>query len=219
MGHHVVLMPRFDPGEFLRLVVEERINWLFTVPTIMHRLLPVYDADADAYDLSSIRRFWHVGAPCAPTVKERWIELLGPDALWELYGGTELQALAALSGGEWLAHRGSRPSDRRRDEARRRRQRKCPPGVSEIYAPAPGKGPTTATSARPPNLEGWDRWAIRLSTQTATSTSTTGESTCSLSRPKRLPDRGALCAIRCCLSAVYPTTIWVGSYRAGRRTR
>ncbi|HET9566644.1 MAG TPA: AMP-binding protein, partial [Mycobacterium sp.] len=34
-------------------------------------------------------------------------ELLGPDVVWELYGGTELQALAALSGGEWLAHRGS----------------------------------------------------------------------------------------------------------------
>ncbi len=104
---HLVVMPRFDPAEFLRLVTEHRISFLATVPTIMHRLLPVYRADPDAYDLSSIRRFWHVGAPCPPTVKEAWIELLGPDRLWEFYGGTELQAFTVISGGEWLTHPGS----------------------------------------------------------------------------------------------------------------
>ncbi len=54
-GHHLVLMPRFDPEEFLRLVTEHRVTFLATVPTIMQRLLPVYRADPDAYDLSSIR--------------------------------------------------------------------------------------------------------------------------------------------------------------------
>ena len=44
---HLVVMPRFDPAEFLRLVTEHRINFLATVPTIMHRLLPVYRADPD----------------------------------------------------------------------------------------------------------------------------------------------------------------------------
>ena len=127
MGHHVVLMPRFEPGEFLRLVTEQQVNWLATVPTIMHRLLPVYDADPDVYDLSSIRRFWHVGAPCAPTVKERWIELLGPDVLWELYAGTELQALACAK--RWRVAgtpRIGRPSDRGRDEGARRRRQRVP---------------------------------------------------------------------------------------------
>ncbi len=61
LGHHLVLMPRFDAGEFLRLVTEQRVTFLATVPTIMQRLLPVYRADPKAYDLSSIRRFWHVG--------------------------------------------------------------------------------------------------------------------------------------------------------------
>ena len=59
----------------------------------MQRLLPVYRADPDAYDLSSIRRFWHLAAPCPPAVKQAWIDLLGPEVVWELYGGTELQAL------------------------------------------------------------------------------------------------------------------------------
>ena len=79
LGHHLVLMPRFDAAEFLRLVTEHRVTFLATVPTIMQRLLPVYRADPDAYDLSSIRRFWHVGAPCPPAVKQAWIDLLGPE--------------------------------------------------------------------------------------------------------------------------------------------
>jgi len=107
MRHHLVVMPRFDPAEFLRLITEHRVNYLATVPTIMHRALAAYHADPDAYDLSSIRRLWHVGAPCPPSVKEGWIELVGPDTIWEMYGGTELQAIAVLSGTEWLAHRGS----------------------------------------------------------------------------------------------------------------
>src|SRR5262249_18646615 len=56
-GHHLVLMPRFEPREFLDLVAKHRVTFLATVPTIMQRLLPVHRADPDAYDLSSIRRF------------------------------------------------------------------------------------------------------------------------------------------------------------------
>ena len=41
MGHHLVLMPRFDAAEFLRLITEHRVTFLVTVPTIMQRLLPV----------------------------------------------------------------------------------------------------------------------------------------------------------------------------------
>ena len=52
-GQHLVLMRRFDPELFLRLVGEHRVNYLATVPTIMQRLLPVYHANPDAYDLSS----------------------------------------------------------------------------------------------------------------------------------------------------------------------
>ena len=47
-GQHLVLMSRFDPAEFLRLITEHRVNYLATVPTIMQRLLPVYRADPEA---------------------------------------------------------------------------------------------------------------------------------------------------------------------------
>ncbi|HQC77280.1 MAG TPA: AMP-binding protein [Mycobacterium sp.] len=157
-GQHLVLMDRFDPHEFLRLIAEYRVNYLATVPTIMQRLLPVYRAGS--YDLSSVTRWWHLAAPCPPAVKEAWIEILGPDAVWELYGGTELQALTFISGAEWLTHRGSvgrvvagemTVLDDDGEE--------CPPGVvGEIYMrPREGGKPTyryIGSTAK--TRDGWD---------------------------------------------------------------
>jgi bile acid-coenzyme A ligase len=160
LGHHLVVMPRFDAGQFLRLVTEQRVTFLTTVPTIMQRLLPVYRADPNAYDLSSIRRFWHVGAACPPAVKRAWIELLGPEVIWELYGGTELQALTFISGDQWLAHPGSvglvvtGEMTVLDDDGRQ-----CPPGVvGEIYMrPAPGSAPTYRyIGAGAKTRDGWD---------------------------------------------------------------
>ncbi|MGX9789184.1 AMP-binding protein [Mycobacterium sp. MMS18-G62] len=159
-GHHLVLMPRFEPHEFLRLVTEHRVTFLATVPTIMQRLLPVYRGNPDAYDLSSIRRFWHLASPCAPAIKQAWIDLLGPEVVWELYGGTELQALTFINGSQWLEHPGSvgvvvagemKVLDDDGNE--------CPPGVvGEIYMrPSPGSAPTyryIGSTAK--SRDGWD---------------------------------------------------------------
>ncbi len=78
MRHHLVVMSRFDPHRFLRLITDHRVTFLTTVPTIMQRALPVYHSDPGSYDVSSIRRFWHMGAPCPPAVKQAWIDLVVP---------------------------------------------------------------------------------------------------------------------------------------------
>lgn len=160
MRHHLVLMSRFDPERFLRLITDHRVTFLTTVPTIMQRALPVYHADPGSYDLSSLRRFWHMGAPCPPAIKEAWINLLGPEKVWELYGGTELQALTFISGDQWLTHRGSvgvvvagemQVLD---DDGN-----PCPPGVvGEIYMrPGAGSAPTYRyVGATAKNRDGWD---------------------------------------------------------------
>jgi bile acid-coenzyme A ligase len=160
MRHHLVLMSRFDPHQFLRLIADHRVTFLTTVPTIMQRTLPVYQADPSSYDLSSIRRFWHLGAPCPPAIKQAWIDLLGPEKVWELYGGTELQALTFISGDQWLTHRGSvgvvvagemKVLD---DDGN-----PCPPGVvGEIYMrPSPGSAPTYRyVGATAKSRDGWD---------------------------------------------------------------
>jgi bile acid-coenzyme A ligase len=160
MRHHLVLMSRFEPQQFLRLIADHGVTFLTTVPTIMQRALPVYHADPSSYDLSSIRRFWHLGAPCPPAIKQAWIDLLGPEKVWELYGGTELQALTFISGDQWLAHRGSvgvvvagemKVLD---DDGNT-----CPPGViGEIYMrPSPGSAPTYRyVGATAKSRDGWD---------------------------------------------------------------
>jgi bile acid-coenzyme A ligase len=160
MRHHLVLMSRFDPHGFLRLISDHRVTFLTTVPTIMQRSLPVYQADPGAYDMSSIRRFWHLGAPCPPAIKQAWIDLLGPEKVWELYGGTELQALTFISGDQWLTHRGSvgvvvsgemKVLD---DDGN-----PCLPGVvGEVYMrPGPGSAPTYRyVGATAKSRDGWD---------------------------------------------------------------
>lgn len=160
MGHHLVLMPRFEPAEFLRLVTQHRVTFLATVPTIMQRLLPVYRADPDAYDLTSIRRFWHVASLCPPAVKAAWIDIVGPEALWELYGGTELQALTFINGTQWLTHPGSvgvvvSGEMKVLDD----QGRECAPGEEgEVYMrPAPGSRPTYRyIGSEAKSRDGWD---------------------------------------------------------------
>jgi bile acid-coenzyme A ligase len=159
-GHHLVVMPRFDAHEFLRLVTEHRVTFLTTVPTIMQRLLPVYRAKPGAYDLTSIRRFWHLGAPCPPAIKLAWIDILGGANVWELYGGTELQAMTFISGEMYLTHPGSvgvvvtgqmKVLDDDGNE--------CPPGVvGEIFMRQnPGAGPTYHyVGVEANSRDGWD---------------------------------------------------------------
>ena len=151
----------------------------------MQRLLPVYRANPEAYDLSSIRRFWHLAAPCPPVIKQAWIDLLGPEMVWELYGGTELQALTFISGDQWLTHPGSvgvvvagemKVLDDDGNE--------CPPGVErrDLHAARRRAArPPTATSVRPRRAAtAGTRWATSAtSTPTASSISTTAASTCS----------------------------------------
>jgi bile acid-coenzyme A ligase len=107
LGNHVVLMPRFDPAETLRLVEKHRADWLYLVPTMMLRIWRLPDAVRLAADVSSLAVAFHMAAPCPPWLKQAWIDWLGPQKVLELYGGTELQAMTVITGTEWLAHRGS----------------------------------------------------------------------------------------------------------------
>jgi bile acid-coenzyme A ligase len=96
-GCHVVIMPRFDAAETLRLVQAHRAEWLYQVPTMMHRIWRLDSARAD-YDVSSLELVCHIAAACPAWLKEKWIEWLGPDRVWEVYSGTEaLGAIASVA--------------------------------------------------------------------------------------------------------------------------
>jgi len=106
-GHELVIMPRFDPAEVLRLVEEHRVTWTMLVPTMMHRIWRLGDDARDAADVSSLRSVLHMGARCAPWLKRSWIDWLGADRVVEVYAGTESQGLTMITGSEWLERPGS----------------------------------------------------------------------------------------------------------------
>ena len=106
-GNHVVVMPRFDAGQALRLIERHRVSYALMVPTMMLRIMRLPEAVRSAADVSSLEVVFHLAAPCPAWLKQAWIDWLGPQRIFELYGGTELQAVTVISGTEWLAHRGS----------------------------------------------------------------------------------------------------------------
>jgi bile acid-coenzyme A ligase len=106
-GGRMTGMVKFDAVEALRLIEGNRVQWVNFVPTMMHRIWALPDEVRHRYDLSSLKIVFHMAAPMPPWLKEKWIEWLGPERIWELYGGTERQGACVISGVEWLAHRGS----------------------------------------------------------------------------------------------------------------
>jgi bile acid-coenzyme A ligase len=106
-GNHVVLLPRFDAEATLGAVTEHRPDLLLVVPTMMIRILRLPDQVRAGYDVSSLQTVWHMGAPCPVWAKRAWIDWIGAEKIWELYAGTEIQAVSVIRGDEWLAHPGS----------------------------------------------------------------------------------------------------------------
>jgi bile acid-coenzyme A ligase len=106
-GLHVVLMPRFDAEEALRLIERHKVRWLFQVPTMMHRIWALPEATKAAYDLSSLDAVMHIAAPCPPWLKQAWIDWVGAETVWELYTGTEAMGGTGINGVQWLQKPGS----------------------------------------------------------------------------------------------------------------
>jgi len=106
-GGRITGIVKFEAEETLRLIARDRVQWVNFVPTMMHRIWALPGDVRDAYDLSSLKIVFHMAAPMPPWLKENWIAWLGPERIFELYGGTERQGATIISGVEWLAHKGS----------------------------------------------------------------------------------------------------------------
>jgi len=94
-GNHVAVLPRFDAEETLAAIARHRADVIYLVPTMMKRIWRLPSEVRDGYDLSSLRVVWHLAEPCPDWLKQAWIDWLGPDRIYELYGGTEGQLLGA----------------------------------------------------------------------------------------------------------------------------
>ena len=107
----VVLMERFDAARAVDLIEQYGINFSCMVPTMMRRMIRL--PGIQQRDLSSLEALYHTGGPCPVWLKEAWIDLVGPEKIYEAYGSTEEIGYTAIRGDEWLEHRGSvgRPGD------------------------------------------------------------------------------------------------------------
>ncbi|GAA4283779.1 AMP-binding protein [Brevibacterium daeguense] len=107
LGSTTVLMERFDAETALQMIEQHRATWVYAVPAMMQRIWKLPDEVKFGYDLSSVETFFHVAAPCPQWLKREWIDWLGPEVIYELYGPTEGQAATTITGTEWLEHPGS----------------------------------------------------------------------------------------------------------------
>ena len=105
-GGTVVVMEKFDPEEYLRLLGRHRITHTQLVPTMFSRMLKLPEATRRQYDTSLLEIAIHAAAPCPLQVKEQMIEWWGP-IIHEYYGATEGLGFTACNSAEWLAHRGT----------------------------------------------------------------------------------------------------------------
>jgi bile acid-coenzyme A ligase len=106
-GNHVTILPKFDARAALEMVHRYRPSVMLLVPTMMSRMARLPLEERDQFDMSSLTHVWHMAAPCPQWCKQAWIDWIGADKVYELYAGTEAQAVTIIRGDEWLAHRGS----------------------------------------------------------------------------------------------------------------
>ncbi|OWU83778.1 hypothetical protein ATO6_15140 [Oceanicola sp. 22II-s10i] len=106
LGATVVVMPKFDAEEALRLIERHGVTHSQWVPTMFSRMLGLPDEVRAAYDVSSMQVAIHAAAPCPVKVKHRMIEWWGP-VIQEYYGSSEGVGICMITSEEWLAHEGS----------------------------------------------------------------------------------------------------------------
>jgi long-chain acyl-CoA synthetase len=102
----IVLEPRFDPEDMLRMIEQHHVTHMHMVPTMFVRLLKLPEEVRRRYDLSSLRFVVHGAAPCPPEVKRAMIDWWGL-VINEYFGSTETGIPVWHSASEALAKPGT----------------------------------------------------------------------------------------------------------------
>jgi len=135
VAQRLVLMPRFDAEELLRLIEAHRATTVVMVPTMFVRLLRLPEETRHRYDLSSLEGVYHAAAPCPVDVKRQMIDWWGP-VINEWYGTTESSVVTWCDSADWLRHPGTvgRAIDGATIEIVDEQGRAQPPGeTGEVY--------------------------------------------------------------------------------------
>ena len=86
LGGRIVIMPKPDIGEFLRLIETRRVTHTFLPPTLIYMLLE--HPTLATTDRSSLQCFWYGAAPMSAARLEEALVKIGP-VMGQLFGQTE----------------------------------------------------------------------------------------------------------------------------------
>lgn len=103
--HTLVIMQRFDAARAVDLIERYRVSYAYMPPIIMQRIARL--PGIEQRDLSSFEAMHSSAAVCPPWVKQAWIDLIGPEKVWEVYGSSEGIGATTVRGDEWLVHPGT----------------------------------------------------------------------------------------------------------------
>jgi acyl-CoA synthetase (AMP-forming)/AMP-acid ligase II len=111
----IVLLPAFDPDDWLELAASERATNAFLVPTMLSRVIARVDAGVTA-DLTALQAVSYGGGRMPVELLERALELFPNTGFTNAYGLTETSSTIALLGPEEhrTAHASSDPAVRAR---------------------------------------------------------------------------------------------------------
>lgn len=105
-GLDVVVMPRFDAREFLKIAAQSRAAYTHMVPTMFVRLLELPEKERNEFDPSHLVAVAHGAASCSIPVKRRMIEWWGP-VIREYYAATETGIVTASTSEQWISRPGT----------------------------------------------------------------------------------------------------------------
>jgi 2-furoate---CoA ligase len=88
VGGCFVPQARWDAGEALRLVEEQRVSSLYLAPTLFHDL--VHHPSLGSTDVGSVRALGYAGAAMTSTLVRRCAEVFSPEVFVNHYGSTEV---------------------------------------------------------------------------------------------------------------------------------
>jgi long-chain acyl-CoA synthetase len=106
-GGTMIVLRKFDPVAWLRLVKEHRVTDTFTAPTQLKRIVALPPGELARADLSSMRTLIANAAPVPYALKQEIVAKLGDDFLYEVYGSTELGVVSILPPEDQLRKPGS----------------------------------------------------------------------------------------------------------------
>jgi len=106
LGGTVIMSPRFDAEETLRIIDTFGVTLAHFVPTHLVRILQLPEDVRNKYSHATLQQVLHSAAPCPAEVKRRIIDWWGP-IVSEFYASSEGGGCTVVYSDEWLAKPGT----------------------------------------------------------------------------------------------------------------